>query len=121
MFHNATVYCEFMPSEAYSERLGVLSERFGKLEDIRAELGLSRRQICAQLFVDPSAWSRWTAGGQDHAPERVYKSLALLLEQKRAAQSSATNAATRAESVSLGWKLLLILNTIAIFYLLFMH
>lgn len=56
----------------------VLKRRLGTLEQIRAELGLSRRQISQLLLVDPSAWSRWTAPGND-APPLVYRALAWYL------------------------------------------
>ena len=92
-----------------------LQEQYGSLEEIRAKLGLSRREICARLFVDPSAWSRWTAGGQDRAPVRVYKSLAALLESHGSKNGENSNS----ESISLGWKLIVILNTLALLYLIF--
>ena len=108
-----------------------LRNRYGKIEDIREELGLSRRQICERLFVDPSAWSRWTAGGQDRTPARAYKSLVAMLEEKRqlvkavpvvntppATTETPQNEPTRFEAISLGWKLILILNTVAILYIL---
>ncbi len=117
-----------------SAELADLRRRYGSLESIREELGLSRRQICERLFVDPSAWSRWTAGGQDRAPLRSYKSLVTMLEQKRASADGilagpATKDAgiegpsspvhvTRNEAISLGWKFVLLLNTLAILYLL---
>jgi FtsZ-binding cell division protein ZapB len=45
-----------------------------QLENIRIKLGLSRRQICKLLKVDPSAWTRWmkTPSG---APAHVHQSL----------------------------------------------
>lgn len=45
-----------------------------QLENIRIKLGLSRRQICKLLKVDPSAWTRWmkTPAG---APAHVHQSL----------------------------------------------
>jgi transcriptional regulator with XRE-family HTH domain len=45
-----------------------------QLESIRQKLGLSRRQICKLLKVDPSAWTRWmkTPTG---APPHVHQSL----------------------------------------------
>lgn len=117
-----------------SAELADLRRRYGSLESIREELGLSRRQICERLFVDPSAWSRWTAGGEDRAPLRTYKSLVTMLEQNRAnaarmstgSSPTATESdelsspvhVTRNEAISLGWKFVLLLNTLAILYLL---
>lgn len=48
--------------------------RVEQLENIRIKLGLSRRQICKLLKVDPSAWTRWmkTPAG---APAHVHQSL----------------------------------------------
>lgn len=44
------------------------------LEQIRMKLGLSRRQICKLLKVDPSAWTRWMKSPQG-APAHVHQSL----------------------------------------------
>lgn len=44
------------------------------LENIRQKLGLSRRQICKILKVDPSAWTRWMKSPQG-APAHVHQSL----------------------------------------------
>lgn len=44
------------------------------LEQIRMKLGLSRRQICKLLKVDPSAWTRWMKTPQG-APAHVHQSL----------------------------------------------
>jgi len=44
------------------------------LENIRQKLGLSRRQICKLLKVDPSAWTRWMKTPQG-APAHVHQSL----------------------------------------------
>lgn len=66
--------------EAESE---VLRRKLGDLEQIRATLGLSQRKICQLLFVDPSAWTRWTRRGEA-APPHIYRSLQwyLALEEK---------------------------------------
>lgn len=45
-----------------------------QLESIRQKLGLSRRQICKLLKVDPSAWTRWTKSDTG-APPHVHQSL----------------------------------------------
>ena len=44
------------------------------LEQIRMKLGLSRRQICKLLKVDPSAWTRWMKSAQG-APAHVHQSM----------------------------------------------
>lgn len=44
------------------------------LENIRLKLGLSRREICKLLKVDPSAWTRWMKTPQG-APPHVHQSL----------------------------------------------
>ena len=51
-----------------------IKSQVGDLEQIRAELGLSRRKICQLLLVDPSSWTKWTKPGQD-APAYIYRSL----------------------------------------------
>ncbi|MES2768253.1 MAG: hypothetical protein V4596_03830 [Bdellovibrionota bacterium] len=45
-----------------------------QLESIRLKLGLSRRQICKLLKVDPSAWTRWMKTPQG-APAHIHQSL----------------------------------------------
>jgi transcriptional regulator with XRE-family HTH domain len=70
--------------ERYEQYVQEIREKHGSLEDIRQRLGLSRRKLCGELMVDPSAWSRWTAsqqpGSRDEAPPHVYKTLVLMLE-----------------------------------------
>jgi len=58
----------------YESEAQVIRNRFGSLEDFRAQLGLSRRSICNLLLVDPSAWTRWTASG-GKAPPHIYRAL----------------------------------------------
>lgn len=58
----------------YEAEVEFLRRQNGDLEAIRARLGISRRKMCQTLLVDPSAWSRWTAPGQQ-APAHVYRAL----------------------------------------------
>lgn len=51
----------------------------GTLEDVRKRLGLRPSQICEILRVHPSAWTRWTKGGQQ-APPHVYQMLEWYME-----------------------------------------
>ncbi|MCB0393920.1 MAG: hypothetical protein KDD25_05145 [Bdellovibrionales bacterium] len=62
----------------YEIKKNRIVEKHGDLDSIRKKLGLSQRQICRELFVDPSAWSRWTKAGSD-APPHIYRTLDLLL------------------------------------------
>lgn len=66
--------------EAESE---VIRRKLGDLEAIRSQLGLSQRKMAQLLLVDPSAWTRWTKGGET-VPPHVYRSLQwyLALEEK---------------------------------------
>lgn len=50
------------------------SVSFEQLEEIRARLALSRRQICLLLKVDASAWSRWSKS-EAGAPLHIYQAL----------------------------------------------
>lgn len=58
----------------YESEVQMIKNRFGSLEDLRAQLGLSRRGVCNLLMVDPSAWTRWTAPG-GKAPPHIYRAL----------------------------------------------
>lgn len=66
--------------EAESE---VIQKKLGDLEAIRSQLGLSQRKMAQLLLVDPSAWTRWTKGGEQ-APPHVFRMLQwyLALEEK---------------------------------------
>ena len=71
----------------YEAEVEVIRRKLGNLEDIRKTLGLSQRKISQLLFVDPSAWTRWTksgAGNKDSAPPHIYRMLQwyLALEDK---------------------------------------
>ena len=57
----------------YEAEVEILRKKLGDLESIRNQLGLSQRKICQLLFVDPSAWTRWTKGGD--APPHIYRAL----------------------------------------------
>jgi hypothetical protein len=62
----------------YEAEAQVLAGRLGGIEGARQKLGLSRREICRILLVDPSAWTRWTKpGGQP--PPHIYRTLELYL------------------------------------------
>jgi transcriptional regulator with XRE-family HTH domain len=67
----------------YEAEVSVIRRKLGELEQIRNQLGLSQRKMCQLLMVDPSAWTRWTRGGED-APPHVYRMLQwyLALEDK---------------------------------------
>lgn len=57
----------------YEAEVNLIRRKRGDLEQIRSRLGLSRRQICQLLLVDPSAWTRWSRKGE--APPHVYRAL----------------------------------------------
>ena len=61
------------PAPYEKEVLEIMSRR-GDLEDIRKRLGLSKKKMAELLFVDPSAWTRWTKG-VSKVPASVYRSL----------------------------------------------
>lgn len=67
----------------YEAEAEVIQKRLGNLEAIRSQLGLSQRKMAQLLLVDPSAWTRWTKGGEK-APPHVYRMLQwyLALEEK---------------------------------------
>ena len=57
----------------YEAEKEVIRRKLGGLEEIRQELGLSRRKVCQLLLVDPSAWTRWLRN-EDKVPPHVYRS-----------------------------------------------
>lgn len=57
----------------------VIQSRLGSLEDIRQNLGLSRRKLAELLFVDPSAITRWQKDPAS-TPPWVWRSLSWYLE-----------------------------------------
>ena len=67
----------------YEAEVQAFTKRQGSLEDIRRELGLSKRKIAQLLLVDPSAWTRWTKN-EDSAPPHIYRALEsfILLQEK---------------------------------------
>lgn len=67
----------------YEAEVSSVIKTHGELEDIRRNLGLSKRKISQLLMVDPSAWTRWTKPDGE-APPHVYRALEwfLLLQEK---------------------------------------
>ena len=72
----------------YEAEAKILADRLGGLEGIRQRLGMSRRQICQFLLIDPSAWSRWTKSGG--VPPMVFRTLELYLALKEKLPDLAT-------------------------------
>jgi transcriptional regulator with XRE-family HTH domain len=79
--------------QRFEAEISEIKKRFGGLDDMRKVLGLSRRQICQALMVDPSAWTRWTSN-DEAAPAHVYKTLALIMEQNLRDPKTQTPATT---------------------------
>ncbi len=75
-----------------------IKDKHGDLDQIRMKLGMSRRQTCQLLLVDPSAWTRWI---KTDAPAHVYQALNWLLELKKTNPEAAgpVNLHTRVEKV----------------------
>jgi DNA-binding transcriptional regulator YiaG len=67
----------------YEAEIDVIKKTLGSLEDIRRELGLSKRKMAQLLLVDPSAWTRWTKNNED-PPPHVYRALQwfMILQEK---------------------------------------
>jgi hypothetical protein len=57
-----------------------IQHEFGDLNQIRITLGLSQRQLCKLLLVDPSAWTRWNKTG---APPHIYQALKWLVQLRK--------------------------------------
>lgn len=67
----------------YEAEVKVFRSKYGGIEEVRRNLGFSRRKMCQLLLVDPSAWTRWTRD-ESRVPPHVYRSLEwyLALEKK---------------------------------------
>ena len=89
---------DFIKQVPYASEVGQIISKYGDLEDMREHLGLSRRAICQQLLVDPSAWSRWTKAGQ--APAYVYQAIANLIYIEKLRQGEAPGLSAPAEKPS---------------------
>ncbi|HEX4924041.1 MAG TPA: hypothetical protein VFV50_08140 [Bdellovibrionales bacterium] len=63
----------------YEARAEVIKREIGDLEEVRRSLGLTRREICQILMVDPSAWTRWVQQG---APPHIYQALSWYLQTR---------------------------------------
>ena len=63
---------------AYASTVEQIKKQIGDLESIRQNLGMSRRQICQILLVNPSAWTRWTKSNEG-APPHFYRALQWLI------------------------------------------
>lgn len=58
----------------YEAEVRVIARKLGGLEDIRAQLGVSRRKMAQLLMVDPSAWTRWSKQ-PEKIPPHIYRAL----------------------------------------------
>jgi transcriptional regulator with XRE-family HTH domain len=58
----------------YEAEVELIRKKLGDLEAIRETLGLTQRKMAQLLLVDPSAWTRWTKGGES-APPHIYRML----------------------------------------------
>lgn len=65
----------------YLAEVEVLKRNLGGLEEVRGQMGLSRRKMCQLLLVDPSAWTRWTRD-ESKVPPHIWKMLSLLKDRK---------------------------------------
>lgn len=64
----------------YLQEMMQIQHELGDLNQIRINLGLSQRQLCKLLLVDPSAWTRWNKTG---APPHIYQALKWLVELRK--------------------------------------
>lgn len=147
----------------FGREISQIHQKYGDLENMRQTLKCSRREICEYLMVDASAWSRWTSGDRITAPPHVYRTMALIMEQKLSNLSTGPLESRKQkkalqedglrdeylrneylaqeylpqidalkekleitikqnekyEILTMGWKIILILNSILLFYVLF--
>lgn len=70
---------------AYASQVKEIKQQIGSLESVRQRLGMSRRQICQLLLVNPSSWTRWT---KSDAPPHFYRALEWLISIHNNGQKS---------------------------------
>ena len=70
---------------AYASQVEAIKQKIGGLESVRQRLGMSRRQICQLLLVNPSSWTRWT---KSDAPPHFYRALEWLISIHNNGQKS---------------------------------
>lgn len=57
----------------YDAEAAVIQKKIGNIDDIRLDLGLSKRQMAQLLLVDPSSLTRWNNEGE--VPTYIYRAL----------------------------------------------
>lgn len=57
----------------YEAEASVIHKKVGSIDQIRGDLGLSKRQLAQLLLVDPSSLTRWQK--EDDVPPYIYRSL----------------------------------------------
>ncbi|MCH2533360.1 MAG: hypothetical protein MK008_02845 [Bdellovibrionales bacterium] len=57
----------------YEAEASVIEKKVGNIDQIRGDLGLSKRQLAQLLLVDPSSLTRWQKEGD--VPPYIYRSL----------------------------------------------
>lgn len=57
----------------YEAEASVIEKKVGNIDQIRGDLGLSKRQLAQLLLVDPSSLTRWENDGV--VPPYIYRSL----------------------------------------------
>jgi hypothetical protein len=127
------------------DRVRDFQKQHGDLESVRQRLGMTKREISELLWVEASAWTRWSKG-ISRPPDSIYRALSWYLELHPGRAASVTpRPAVRApeaavlpasdwseerkgllqelerkETLSFGWKLVLVICLfISIWNLLF--
>lgn len=62
-----------------NERVERFKQINGDLEAVRLRLNLSKRQISELLWVEPSAWTRWSTG-ISQPPDHIFRALGWYLQ-----------------------------------------
>lgn len=57
----------------YEAEATVIQKKLGNIDQIRGDLGLSKRQLAQLLLVDPSSMTKWQK--EDSVPPYIYRSL----------------------------------------------
>jgi hypothetical protein len=66
----------------YEAEVQAIRKSHGGLEEIRRQLGLSKRKMSQLLMVDPSAWTRWTSQGGEAPPIFIERSIGFFCYRK---------------------------------------
>lgn len=117
-------------TKSQNTRVDEFISKHGDLEGVRKRLNLSKREMSNLLWVEPSAWTRWSRG-VSRPPDHIYRALGWYLELRENKPEESLSAVPiyqaeegeewrdeklrlqqeleRKEALGFGWKLILVI------------